>query len=339
MLAAGWVILGSPGAVPVRGVRIEPVQGGEPLLVDVKAGDTAETIGERLAAAKIIDSANSFGLLARASGAERKLQAGEYEFAPGTSVLDALARIHDGLTAARIVTVREGLRIEEIAALLERRGVVTAIDFLAASRALAPVNNNSGASLIAGRPAGASLEGYLYPASYSFPRTITAQDVVASMVKALAERFTPDLEQEARAQGLTPHDALTLASIVEREAVFPDERPLIASVYLNRLREGMPLQADPTVQYAVARQAPGLDGYWKRELMAADLKVDSPYNTYVRSGLPPTPICSPGIDSVLAVIRPAKTDYLFFVARPDGRHAFSRTFDEHERNVERYQRP
>jgi len=340
IVAAAWVVLGSPGSVPARGVVLSPGPGGEPVLVVVQAGDTAATIGDRLAAADVIDSARSFRLLARLTGAERHLAAGEYEFAPGTAALDGLARIRGGLTSARVVTIPEGLRIEEVAALLERRGIVTAADFLAAAKALAPVNSGPGSTLIAGRPAGASLEGYLYPATYSFPHSVSAQQVVSMMVKALDDRLTPDLIEQARRENLSVHQVLTLASIIEREAVVPDERPLIASVYLNRLRQDLPLQADPTVQYAVASLPGGVNqfGYWKRELSAQDLQFDSPYNTYTRKGLPPGPIANPGIDAIIAVIQPAKTEYLYFAARPDGRHAFSTTFEEHQRNVAKYLR-
>jgi UPF0755 protein len=163
--------------------------------------------------------------------------------------------------------------------------------------------------------------------------------VVLTMVKALSERLTPDLRAEARAQGLSIHQVLILASIVEREVVAPEERPLIASVYRNRLAIDMPLQADPTVQYAIAARPGSIVefGYWKRVLSFQDLQFDSIYNTYTRRGLPPGPIANAGIESIIAVIRPAETDYLYFVARNDGTHAFAETFEEHERNVRQYQ--
>jgi UPF0755 protein len=340
LIAGGaWVIYTSPGAVPARGITLDQASNDGPIYIVVEAGDTASDIGKRLEAAHIIDSAASFERLARVVGAESRLAAGEYEFLEATSVLDALTRIRDGLTAARIVTVREGLRIEEVAQLLEDRGVVSANDFLAAANGLATTGSDIDADLLASRPKAATLEGYLYPATYSFSRSVDAQQVVLTMIDALATRLTPDLRAEAQAQGLTVHQVLTLASIVEREAVLPEERPLIASVYRNRLTDGMPLQADPTVQYALT-QRPGSVvefGYWKRALTLQDLQYDSTYNTYVKSGLPPGPIDSPGIDSIIAVIRPAQTNYLFFVAKGDGSHAFAETFDEHQQNVARYQ--
>jgi UPF0755 protein len=337
---AVWVIQASPGAVPETGVEVAEAQPGDgPILISVEAGDNAADIGRRLQASNIIANGASFQRLAKIIGAESNLAAGEYEFLPGTSVLDAVTRIRDGLTAARVVTVREGLRIEEVANLLERRGVVSANDFLAAANALATSGSDVDADLLSSRPASATLEGYIYPATYSFPFSASPSEVLLEMIDALATRFTPELRQEAAARGLSVHQVLTLASIVEREAVLPEERPIIASVYLNRLAADMPLQADPTVQYAItARPGNVVEfGYWKRELSAQDLQFDSVYNTYVVTGLPPGPIANPGIASIEAVVRPAATNYYFFVARPDGSHVFAETFDEHLQNVQQYQ--
>jgi UPF0755 protein len=239
----------------------------------------------------------------------------------------------------RLLTVPEGLRVEEVAALLERRGIVKGADFLAALT-LAQNAGPNGAPLAGLRPAGTGIEGYVYPATYSFSRRATAGEIASAMLQALEERFTPEMRERARQMGLTPHEVLTLASIVEREIVVPEERPLVASVYLNRLRQGIALQADPTVQYAVGPRpgALGIQSYWKRDLTVQDLQSASPYNTYATAGLPPGPIANPGIDSILAVLNPAQTSFLYFVARPDGSHAFSATFEEHQRNVELYQR-
>jgi UPF0755 protein len=333
--AAAWVVASSPRAVPRGGVGVPPTA-GESVFVRVEAGDNASAIATRLTAAGVIEDAGVFRLLASLMGADRSLAAGEYEFRRGSSALDAVVRIRDGLTSARIVTVPEGLRLEEVAALLEQRGVVSAAEFLAAARGFAA--SGAAALLLSSRPQGVTLEGYVYPATYSFARSLTAAEVVGQMVSALDERLTPALREEARARGLSLHEVLTLASIVEREAVVAAERPVIASVFLNRLAQGMALQADPTVQYAVSTRSGGQEGWWKRSLTAADLQFDSPYNTYTRGGLPPGPIANPGLDSILAVLRPEKTSYLYFVARPDGSHAFATTFEEHERNVERFQR-
>ena len=160
------------------------------------------------------------------------------------------------------------------------------------------------------------------------------------MLAAFDAQATPELRQAIQASGLSLHEAVTLASIVEREAVLPEERPIIASVFLNRLRLGMPLEADPTVQYALASDPASVErfGFWKQGLTTEDLQVDSPYNTYVNGGLPPGPIANPGLASLEAVAHPAQTSYLYFVARNDGSHVFAETLEEHLRNVEKYQR-
>jgi UPF0755 protein len=335
---AGWVIASSPSSVSRFGARL-PEASGETVYIKVEAGDTAASIGRRLAQAGVIDSAGSFELIAKITNSERRLAAGEYEFYTGTSVVDALTRIRDGLTSARVVAVPEGMRLEEIAALLERRGVVKSDEFLAAANSIATVGSALDVDLLSSRPASATLEGYAYPATYSFSRNIGAPEVVLTMLKALGERLPPPLREEARLQGLSVHQVLTLASIVEREVVDPAERALIASVYRNRLKIDMPLQADPTVQFAITVRPGNIVqfGYWKRALDGQDLQFDSSYNTYLRRGLPPGPIANPGIESILAVIRPADTTYLYFVAKNDGSHAFSATYEEHQQNVARYQ--
>jgi UPF0755 protein len=339
MAGGAWVIYTSPDSVPRQGIALANPSNDAPIYLVVESGDTAADIGTRLEAAEIIDSSRSFERLAKIIGAESRLVAGEYEFLEGTSVLDALTRVRDGLTAARIVTLREGLRIEEIAEVLEERGVVPANDFLAAANAISASGTAVDADLLASRPISSTLEGYLYPATYSFSRSLDANAIVLMLIEALSTRLTPELRAEAAAQGLSVHEVLILASIVEREAVLPEERALIASVYLNRITEGMPLQADPTVQYALTQRPGSVQefGYWKRSLSLNDLQFASTYNTYVQAGLPPGPIANPGIASIIAVIRPAQTNFLFFVATGDGGHVFAETFEEHLANVSRYQ--
>jgi UPF0755 protein len=339
MIGGAWVIYASPGSISSQGVTLDNPSNDAPIYLVVESGDTATDIGTRLKAANVIDSAGSFDRLAKIMGAESTLAAGEYEFLEGTSVLDALTRVRDGLTAARIVTLREGLRIEEIAQVLQDRGIVKADDFLAAANSISASSTGVDADLLATRPTSSTLEGYLYPATYSFSHNVDANQVVLMMIDALSTQFTPQLRAKAQAEGLTVHQVLTLASIVEREAVLPEERPIIASVYLNRIKEGMPLQADPTVQYALTQRPGSVQefGYWKRSLSLDDLQFASTYNTYVQQGLPPGPIANPGIESIMAVIEPAQTNYLYFVATGDGGHVFAETFEEHLQNVQKYQ--
>src|SRR6266850_516013 len=175
---------------------------------------------------------------------------------------------------------------------------------------------------------GPSIEGYLFPDTYQFVRGMTSEEMLGRMVQRMRAKLTPELRGRARDRGLSVHQLLTLASIIEREAVVKDEQKLISAVFWNRLKLGMPLQADPTVQYAVAKE--------RRALSRADLAVDHPYNTYVRPGLPPGPIASPGLDAIHAALDPAPVKYLYFVARDDQRHHFSTTVEEHNAAVARY---
>ena len=338
--AAAWLVESGPRSLSREGARLARAADEEPVFITVEAGDTAVATGRRLEAAGIIASSATFQLLAEISGGEGNLAAGEYEFIRHTSAVDALSRIRHGLTAVRVVAIPEGRRLEEIAGLLEQAGVVTAADFLVAANTIATQGTQLDTDLLASRPSAATLEGYIYPATYSFARNVSSEEVVLMMLAALSDRLTPELREQARRQGLDVHQVLILASIVEREVVDPEERDEIASVYRNRLAIDMLLQADPTVQYAIAARPGNVVefGYWKKFLSTQDLQFESTYNTYVRKGLPPGPIANPGIDSIIAVIRPAETNYLYFVARNDSTHAFAETFPEHQRNVDLYQR-
>jgi UPF0755 protein len=271
-------------------------------------------------------------VLAALEGYDQKLVAGDYEFEKGMPTLEVVERIRRGQTAPLVVTIREGLRAEEIAELMESKKVISAEDFLRA------IEQWYEFSFLYTKPYWANLEGYLFPDTYFFHRNMTAEEVVQQILENFDQRFDADLRQEAAVAGLSLRTVLTLASIVEREAQVPEERPIIADVFLKRLRRGMPLEADATVQYALGDDPASVAkyGYWKQELTQADLEVDSPYNTYRNVGLPPGPICNPGLASIQAVIRPAQTDYLYFVARADGSHVFAETMEEHLSNIQQY---
>lgn len=327
-----WAVAGTPDTIldeePAVPTRRAPTATGV-VVIPVEQGDTARDIGERLEEEEVIQSARLFRVMVALTGVEDELVVGEYEFDRGLATMEVINRIHQGLTAPLVVTIPEGLRKEEIADLLERKGIIPGQEFQAALSAR--VYDASFLDLL---PSGVGLEGFLFPATYGFSRNATGQDVVGQMLRAFDEQVLPTLPPEG-VLDLTLHQAIILASIVEREAVVPSERPTIASVFLNRLQIGLPLQADPTVQYAVADDPDSVErfGYWKKELTVADLALDSPYNTYVSVGLPPGPIANPGLDSIQAVLRPARTNYLFFVAQEDGSHVFAETLDEHLRNV------
>ena len=245
---------------------------------------------------------------------------------------EILVALQHGVVTPNTVQVIEGRRLEEISALLGRQNLVTSNDFIAAAKA----GSNQIAELKA-RPAGSSLEGFLFPDTYQVPKGASAQQLVSIMLSNFDQKIGSELWDKARAQGQNPYQLLIVASIVEREAQNADERPIIASVYLNRIKKGMRLEADPTVQYAMGFQ-PEKGTWWKTPVSLDEYsKVISPYNTYINEGLPPTPICNPGRDAIRAAIDPAQTDYFFFLGKGDGSHVFAKTFEEHQANIAKYQ--
>jgi len=306
---------------------------GERRQVVVERGMAGEAIAALLLERGVIDDARRFNALLGYAGAAPALQSGCYEIAGGTPTAEVIRRLVAGETTTLSFVIPEGLRLEEVGERVVAAGVATREQWDAA------VASVQGSGLPAGRPPDDGLNGYLMPAAYPIECDTNATSLVESMVVAFEDRVTPDLVAEAEGEGLTLHDVVTLASIVEREAVEKDEQPLVASVFRNRLDIGMPLGADPTVQYALTSMPESVEqfGWWKQELTLDDLEVDSPYNTYVNDGVPPGPIANPGLDAIIATIRPADTEYLYFVAKGDGTHAFSETFEEHLANVQRYQ--
>ena len=327
-----WLLYETPGTlVNESPPRLGPTRApGSTVIIHVAEGDSAAQTGQALEQAGVIQSGRLFRMLASLLGVGDHLSPGEYEFEKGVTALTAVQRINQGITASQLVTVREGLRSEEIGDLLEEAGIVSATEFRAA------LSDQYAEPFLAALE-GSPLEGLIFPATYGFARETAGHDAVDKMLKAFQQRYEDEIEPKlsTSTSGLSLLEAVTLASIVEREARVPDERPIIASVFLNRLEEGIPLQADPTVQYALGSDPASVAGYgyWKAELSLADLAIESPYNTYTNMGLPPGPISNPGLDSITAVLEPAETNYLFFVARPNGSHAFAETLEEHTRNV------
>jgi UPF0755 protein len=305
-----------------------------PVPFTVEEGMSPDTIADALHDAGVIDDIRRFNLLLGMNGAGRELLAGCYLFSERTPAGEVVRRLRGGITSASLLAIPEGRRLEEVAGIVADAGITTREEFEAAL-ARAPR-----AGLPQAPPPEQSLLGYLLPASYPLQCKSSADEMVESMLDAFAAQVTPEIIDAAELQGLSLDELLTLASIVEREAVLREERPVVASVFLNRLEEGIPLQADPTVQFAIASAQPPAPGtsWWKTELTEVDLKFDSPYNTYVYPGLPPGPIANPGIDAIRAVVNPEHTTYLYFVAKGDGSHAFAETLAEHNANVDRYQR-
>ena len=302
----------------------------EPTSVTIVQGDSAGAIGRRLVVGDVIDSHARFELLALLLGWEGRLEPGAYSFEPGLTTYEILRRIHFGETSPLRIVIPEGLRMAQITERLIEAEIVEREEFVAALEVVmrdVPTN-----ALAVQRPSGVSLEGYLFPSAYSFPLDTTAEEVIRLMLLRIDDVLSPQLREQINDSGRTFHEILIIASIIEREVIEESERALVSAVIWNRLRAGMILQMDSTVQYAV-----GVAGnWWKAELTRADLDFDSPYNTYLNTDLPPTPIASPGLSSIEAAANPASVPYLFFVARGDGSHAFAVTYEEHQANIERY---
>jgi len=323
-----------------------PPSAGHEVTVVVPEGANVDEIARELERLEVIPSAEQFATLAALMGLGHRLAPGTYTLRTGSSALTVLETIRVKPSPPVIrLTFPEGIRIEEMAAIVEASGFASAAEFLqAVDRAQLPPDLAAYLPPADQLPPGQRLQGYLFPDTYLLPKGSTVDDLVALMIATLAERFTPELRAAAAAKGLNPHQALTLASIVEREAVIPEERPLIAGVFLNRLRANDLLGADPTVQFAVALDPANVArwGWWKKELTIDDLEIQSPYNTRLFPGLPPGPIANPGLASIEAVANAAETDYYYFVANAkagDGSHVFAVTEAEHERNKALYGAP
>jgi len=295
------------------------------VFVDVPRGASSRTVARLLKQNRVIRSATAFEIYARRHP-KRHLQAGEYLFDHAISGHDVFWQIADGHIYEQPFTVREGETIFDIGRDLEVGKFMTADEFLAAARNPELVRDMS--------PDAKSLEGYLYPATYNLPRHPAANELTAEMVK----KFREEWSRIASTVPIAPSYAIaghivTLASLVERETPKPDERPLVAGVFENRLSRNMRLQCDPTVIYALEQV-----GQYNGTLTGDDLRFDSPYNTYAHGGLPPGPIGNPGEVALHAAMTPAKTDYLYFVANTQGGHFFASTLEEHNRNVTKYRR-
>jgi UPF0755 protein len=336
-LGAGvaYVVRGSPGAAAsaLHGSHTAATPGaGKPVTFVVDQGAAAEEIADKLVEDGVLSDKTRFEVLLNLTGGSADLDAGCYVFAEDTPAAEVVLRLRSGLTSLRSVPIPEGRRAEEIGAAFAKAGITT-------TDAWRDALANADRSVLPEQPPDDSLNGYLFPATYPIECQADAPRMVQAMLQAFSDQVTPEMVQEAHDEGMTLNEVVTLASIVEREAAERDEQPVIASVFLNRLKEDMPLQADPTVQYALASADPptGDASWWKSGLTEDDLGVESPYNTYLHRGLPPGPIANPGIDAIEAVLHPAATDYLYFVAKGDGSHAFAATLAEHNANVERYQ--
>lgn len=293
-----------------------------PIYMEVKLGMTADDIGRILVQHHVIAHRYYFWLLAKANGVEGHFQTGTYRLHRQMEVRDVLEMLVQGHTAPLRFTIPEGFNVNEIAARLGEEGIAKAEEVKAAAVRFAPyryIESVEAASYQA--------EGFLFPDTYEIEPGMSARDILLMMAHNFDDRLTADMRRRAAEMGLSIFDLVTLASLVEKEARFEEDRAIIAQVFLQRLRIGMPLQSDTTIQYLL--HAP------KEDVTYADTEIASPYNTYQHMGLPPGPIANPGLASIEAVLYPANTDYLYFVADREGHNHYSRSYSDHLVLVER----
>jgi peptidoglycan lytic transglycosylase G len=308
VLEAWWIL--TPATAMRSGPRVVEIQARSGFL------DVARTLNR----AGVIRSPAGFVLLTLVRGSMRTLKAGEYLVPQGANTATVLAMLEGGHVLQHSVVFREGSTVAELAHQLAVEGLVKPDDVLRVAR--------DGLFLRTLDLPADSVEGYLFPDTYQFVKGMTAEDILARMVARMRERVSGDILVAAHTRNLSFHQLLTLAAIIEKEAVDPGEMPLISAVFWNRLKLEMPLQADPTVQYAVGKE--------RLRLTRDDLNVDSPFNTYRRPGLPPGPIASPGLPAVRAAASPAAVGYLYFVASDERHHRFSTTLADHNAAVAKY---
>jgi UPF0755 protein len=317
-----------------RADQLEQPAGSDdtPVTFVVQQGETAGTIAEQLERQGLISDAELFRRYVQYHDLDAGIEAGEFILRQTMTIPQIARALQEGRRPEPVVTVREGLRLEQVAADVAEQTFIDEEAFLQ----LATTGwheEGYGHPFLTALPLTATLEGFLFPDTYRLPEDPTASDLVERMLATFQERVTAQIQANAAEQGLSLYELVTLASIVEREAVVAEERPLIAGVFWNRLQAGWTLDADPTVQYGM-----GQPGAWWSVLSTADLAFESPYNTYENAGLPPGPICSPGLASIKAAAQPVDADYYFFLVdctQDDGSHLFAETEAEHYANYER----
>lgn len=307
--------------------QLQPVEadGSKTVTVTIPPGSSLREIGAILEKHGLIKNATVFTYYSKWKGMGNILQAGTYQFRPGQSPLELLNAMAEGKVVRNTVriTIPEGLHVEQIARLLEEKGLVDKQAFLREVKE----GDFSRFAFVREIPSSPGrkyrLEGYLFPETYEVEKGATAHEIISLMLGQFEKEFRPEWREALKKRNLSVDDAVNLASIVEREVVVDKERPLVAGVFFNRLREDWLLQSCATVQFVLGKQ--------RDRITFEDLKIQSPYNTYLHPGLPPGPIASPGRASLEAVVHPAKHDYFFFVTKKDGskEHFFSRTLEEH----------
>ncbi|MBI4100562.1 endolytic transglycosylase MltG [Candidatus Microgenomates bacterium] len=279
----------------------------------VKKGENVNEVARNLEDEDLIRSKVAFFLFVKKEGAEKNIQAGTFRLSPSMSLPTILEKLSHGTLDIWITTI-EGWRNEEIASLVEKELDIPSANFLKEAKS-----------------------GYMFPDTYAVPKEASSGAVTKIMLDNFNKKFDQNLKDAVRQEGLTEEQAIVLASIVEREVWDDTDRPIVAGILLNRLKQGMPLQTDATVQYALGYQSEEKT-WWKKSLTLDDLKVSSPYNTYLNAGLPPAPISNPGLAAIQAVAYPAKSDYLYYISDLNGQTHYAKTLDEHNENVRKYLR-
>jgi UPF0755 protein len=293
-----------------------------PIRIDVAIGEPFRSTARKLEAAGLVRSALAVTLWARWTHVDRQIQHGAYQFTEPGSAIALVGKMRSGEAMVMRVTLPEGGTVRDLAAALQHAGLGDAAKFLALAR-------DPGFAAKLGI-AGSGLEGYLFPETYTFSPLDSPEKILAAFVAQFRRVFTAEMTADAERQGFTVHQIVTLASVIEKETGRDDERPLVSAVFRNRLRLGMPLQADPTVIYGISE--------FNGNLTKKDLETPTAYNTYTTTGLPPGPISNPGRSSLAAALHPADAPFLYFVARDDGTHVFNTSLEDHNRAVNRYQR-
>ena len=292
------------------------------IVVLIPQGVQLQTIVRRLVSEGVLTNGLVFSWWARLTKADRKIKSGEYEFIEPLSPLELLRRLTQGESRRFVVTIPEGKTLQEIAAILAAKGLGTEESFLCL--------NTDPVFLDRWGLPHQGMEGYLFPDTYYLSRFATAEEILGKMIERFYRIFTPALYRQADRLHMSPHEVVTLASLVEKETGAASERPFVSAVFHNRLKKGMLLQCDPTVIYGIEN----FDG----NLTRLHLQTPTPYNTYIFPGLPPGPIASPGLHSILATLNPADRPYLYFVAKGDGTHEFSSDLASHNRAVQQFQK-
>lgn len=312
MTAYGYVYINSaPGSL------------SEDVIVEIKRGSSFYSAANSLREKRVINSVRLFRIYAGLDGFQSKIKAGEYLMKPAMTAKEIAAALVKGDVLHHKITIPEGYNLYQIADLLEEKGIVVKKAF---------IEKAFDRQLMSGMGVeGVSFEGYLYPETYFFIKNMKAKDVISRMRAGSRDQFTRKLKDRSKEIGLTPHEIVILASIIEKETGNPDERPLISAVFHNRLKKKMRLQTDPTVIYGMIETYDG-------NIRKKDLLKKTPYNTYRISGLPLGPIANPGIDSIMAALYPADVGYIYFVSMNNGSHVFSRTLKEHNKGVWKYQK-